>query len=67
MSVYQVEQYYIFIKKQFTEEEVLAIEKLLEDSGFSNYEFADHGLVVDDFESESEGVALEAEIEELIN
>jgi hypothetical protein len=70
MSVYQVEEYYIHmsgLKVSAPQKE--AIEELLNDEGFSNYEFQDNDtvLVVDDITSESDGDTLESEIESILD
>ncbi|MDB4261396.1 hypothetical protein N9878_00875 [bacterium] len=69
MSVFQVEQYYVFIDGvKFTSESKHRIENWLADKGWSNYEFQGNStLVIDDFESESEAEQAQKEIINLIN
>ena len=69
MSVFQGEQYYVFIDGvTFTPESKHRIENWLADNGWSNYEFQGNStLVVDDFESGSEAEKAQKEILNLIN
>jgi len=68
MSVYQVEQYYVHIKlDNLTDGKKIKIEDLLHDKGWTNYEFnKDDILIVDDIESESDGVNLEEDIKKIM-
>ncbi len=66
MAVHQVEEYYLHLSGlSLTGEQREEIEEILEDEGYSNYEFQDDGktLVVDDVPSDAEGYALEERIE----
>jgi len=68
MSVHQVEQYYVHIKlDNLTDGKKIKIEDLLHDEGWTNYEFnKDDILIVDDIESESDGVNLEEDIKKIM-
>ena len=69
MSVFQVEQYYIFIDGvKFTPESKHRIENWLSDNGHSSFEFQGNStLVVDDFEDQGEANSAERAILNLIN
>ena len=70
MPVYQVEEYYISITRlDLTVGQKSSIEEMLSDEGYSNYEFQDNNtaLMVDDIPSESDGDALEDQLNEIIN
>lgn len=70
MSVHQVEEYYIHLefKGSLSPNAHDEIESLLEDEGFSNFEFQDNDsvLIVDDISSEHEGEELEERIKQLL-
>jgi hypoxanthine phosphoribosyltransferase len=69
MSVYQVEEYYIYMKgfeiSASTKERIV---EHLESNNWTNYEFQDDdtALIVDDIEDSGEGESLEDEIGEII-
>lgn len=70
MSVYQVEEYYVFIdfKKEISQESVDAITELLSDEGYTDYEFQENNskITVDDIPEEWQGQELEDQIESLV-
>ena len=68
MTVYQVEEYYIYttgVKLSGKQKE--AIKEHLSDEGYSEYQFEDNGqITVDGISSEEDGETLEAQIYEII-
>lgn len=68
MSVYQVEEYYICTTgKKINSGQKLAIEKLLGNEGYLNYEIQEGGkIIVDDIPSKEDGNTLEDAIYEII-
>lgn len=64
MSVYQVEQYYVYTTGlNLSDDQKTAIIEYLNNEGWSNYEIQEGGqVVVDDFESEGEAQEVEEEI-----
>ena len=63
MSVYQVEEYYIFMSiKYATNTQLKEINKYLESESISNYEHQDGNIVIDGFESKNEAETCEQAI-----
>jgi hypothetical protein len=60
MAVYQVEEYYISVA--IDERKKPEIEELLSDEGYTNYQYNDGDLIVDDIESEEAGYSLEESV-----
>jgi len=68
MSVYQVEDYYIYISGlSLTKDQTDQINKLLSDEGWSNYQLSATELTVDDIPDEHSGYELEEELYSIIN
>ena len=71
MSVYQVEQYYIFINHCDIQdmEKKEKVEQYLDDEGWSSYDIdtQTHTITVDDFESEHEADNVESALMEILN
>jgi orotate phosphoribosyltransferase-like protein len=69
MPVHQVEEYYLHMNLNIEEKEKQEIEGVLEEEGYSNYEFQDGNtcLVVDDIADQSSGENLEERINGIIS
>ncbi|MBL4575595.1 MAG: hypothetical protein JKY51_05805 [Opitutaceae bacterium] len=69
MPVHQVEEYYLHMNLNIEEKEKQEIEGVLQEEGYSDYEFQDGGttLVVDGIEDQSSGENLEEQIIGLIS
>lgn len=69
MPVHQVEEYYLHMNLNIEEKEKQEIEGVLQEEGYSDYEFQDGGttLVVDGIEDQSSGENLEEQIISLIS
>ena len=61
MSVYQVEEYYVYIEfeYQLSEDDKETLKQAIEEEGYTSYEIADKSVTVDGIESEQEGLQLE--------
>ena len=67
MSVFQVEQYYIFTStKNATNTQLEEINQYLEDEGIDDFEHQDGDIVVDGFESEQDANICEEKIKEIL-
>lgn len=69
MTVHQVEDYFISMSDlNLSDGQIAAIDELLEEEGYSNYEWQDDNktLVVDDIPSEFDGDNLQDQIDEII-
>lgn len=67
MSVYQVEQYYIYMSLATASKERLGkINKYLEDEGLSDYEHQGDCINIDGFESEQDAEKCENDINEIL-
>ena len=67
MSVYQVEQYYIYMStNEATNTQLNEINLYLESECIDDFEHQDGNLVVDGFESESDADNCEAAINEIL-
>jgi hypothetical protein len=55
MSIYQVEQHYIHLNgRTICDNGKAAVEEILSENNCTNYEWIDGGIVIYDFESESD-------------
>ena len=61
MSVYQVEEYYVYIEFEceLSEDDKETLKQAIEEEGYISYEIADKSVTVDGIESEQEGLQLE--------
>lgn len=61
MSVYQVEEYYVYIKfeDELSEDGKETLRQTIEDEGYTSYEITNNSVTVDGIESEQEGMQLE--------
>jgi len=69
VTVHQVEDYFISMSDlNLSDGQIAAIDELLEEEGYSNYEWQDDNktLVVDDIPSEFDGDNLQDQIDEII-
>ena len=68
MSVYQVDQYYIYMSLATASKERLdKINKYLDDNGFCDYEHQGDCISIDGFESESDAKDCERAIEDILS
>ena len=61
MSVYQVEEYYVYIEFEYelSEDGKETLKQAIEEEGYTSYEIADKSVTVDGIESEQDGLQLE--------
>jgi len=68
VSVYQVEEYYIYISGlSLTKDQSEQINKLLSDDGWSNYDLSETELTVNDIPDEHTADELEEELYSIID
>ena len=69
MSVFQVEEYYVFIKidsEQLNDKLRKKIEAYLSDNFLDDFEFQEHDLVIDGIDSESSAECYDRDIKAII-